>query len=152
MWGDDQRLGRVLTVAAVAVLAVAVLQTDLPSSSDEDAAPAEAGNGSIVVEQVTNNYTDAAQVYVSPVDGPSLVDPFVPLLDRDETAGPATLQCTSQWGEATELRVLARTVDEGDTIADRRVALEPGDCQPGGGAVFDAAVQRDGNVTIARRS
>lgn len=99
---------------------------------------------------MANSYTEAVEIYVSPVDGPSLVDPFVPMLDPGESAGPATLNCTSQWGEATELRVLARTLDEGDTLADRRVDLEAGYCRPGGGASFDVALLEDGTVSVER--
>lgn len=150
MWGDDQRLVKVLAVAALAVLAAGVVQDDLPGSSDGDPAPAEARDGAIVVKQVTNNYTEAVEVYVSPVDGRSLVDPFVPMLDRGESAGSASLNCTSQWGEATELRVLVRALEGGDEIADRRVELEDGDCEPGGGTPFDVALLEGGTVSIER--
>lgn len=152
MWEDDRWSARVLAVAAIAVMAAGVLQPHLPGWGGGEPTAAEASDGGITVERVTNNYTQPARVYVSPVDGRSVVDPFVPFLEPGESAGPASLDCASEYGTATHLRVLVRAYDEGDTIVDQRVEPESGDCGPDGGAGFDVTVHAGGDVTIERRA
>lgn len=106
--------------------------------------------GAIEVDSVTNHYPELLKIYVSPVDGDSLVDPFVPLVERGGTAGPATLNCTSEWGEATDLHVVVYSTEEGEKIAERRTPLGPADGEPEGGAAFEVTVTDGGTVTIER--
>lgn len=148
MWWSDHWLIKVLPVAVLALLAAGALQVYLPSSSNDDPASAEARDGQIVFEQVTNNDTAAVQVYLTPMDGPSAVDVFRMTLEPGESLGPVSLNCTSQWGEGTEARVVVHSLDGGEGMADRRVELEAGDCRPGGGASFDVTVTPDGTLEI----
>lgn len=141
---------KVLAAVAVVVVASAVAQIPPLGSDDGEATERESRDGDLKIQSVGNRYTEALQVFVSPVDGDSLVDPFVPMLEPGESSGPATPSCTSEWGRATGLLVLARTTDDGETVAERKVALAPVDCQPDGGAVFDVTVAQNATVSIDR--
>jgi len=146
-------MAELLAIAAFVLIVTGALQPHLPSITlDESQATDGAPEGGIQVGEVYNNGSRAARIYVSPADERgSLVDPFVPYLEPGDRAGPTTLSCSSEYGTATHLTVQVRPAGETERVAEASRELDPSDCQPGGGTVFDITARADGNGTIERR-
>lgn len=152
MLPDDQRFAELLAAAILVIVVVGALQPHLPTPFEERDAEAQRTDGEVVVGAVYNDYDQRATVYVSPTEEDSLVDPWVgTLAPGGERSGPDALSCESEYGTATHLTVKVREAGERDWLDEERVALDPGDCESGGGTVYDVTIGADGNATVAAR-
>lgn len=143
--GDNE-----LEILAVAIVAAAAIVHGPWSAETGD----DDGDwsGSVRIASLENEYPEpvnlavhAVAEYGTPVDGTAT------RLTPDAGATGGLVACEEDGSRASELAVHLGHRELAEPGPEETVPLEPGDCRPGGGAVFEVVLGPAGNLTVLRR-